>query len=140
MIMEKGLHRSLLFFVSLVLAMLAMSALSVPANAETLLTAANASGTPIQSFYTNDTVYVTGNVTGPAQTLDIYIVYHKTTWTNGTNLRELSLGYTIVQANNSGGFPATLLWDNPDMGSYDIVADVNRDEIYNSSIDFVENV
>jgi hypothetical protein len=123
-----------------VLILLFSVAASVPASAEAILYASNSTGDIIQSFLNNETVYFTGNVTGPDQNVDVYIVAHQTNWANGTILFNLSLGYSVIQANSTGGIDPTLLWETPDVGSYDIIADVNRDAVYNSSIDLVDNV
>lgn len=120
--------------------MLCIVAAAVPATADGSIFACNSTGFVTQSFYDNESVYVTGNVTGADQNVFIYIVNYRTSWPNGTLLTNISLSYTIIQANSTGGIEPTLLWPTPNIGSYDIVADVDRNGVYNSTLDFVDNV
>lgn len=116
--------------------LLSSAVISTPASA-LIIFACNSTGDVKNTFYTNESVYVTGNVTEPDQDVDIYIVRHRTSWPNGTAI--VPLGYKMVKTNSSGGIPVTTLWDTPDVGNYDVVADVNSDEIFNNSIDAVDN-
>jgi len=113
--------------------------LSAPVYSADIVYACNSTEDLKETFYTNESVYVVGNVSVTNQEVYIYIVNHKSSWTNGTSIISLSLGYTVVTSNSTGWLPISLLWETPDAGSYDIVADVNKDGIYNDSIDVVDN-
>ena len=126
---------SRLLFVTLAV----ISVLSVPVFAELTIFACNSTASIKQSFYDNESVYVCGNFTAPSDTAEVYIVSHRTSWTNGTYLLNLSLGYKIIQGNSSGGIPATLIWETPDTGSYDLIADGDKDGVFNTTSDVVDN-
>jgi|GEM_PF-2214441 len=100
--------------------------------------ACNSTGHVKESFYENETVYVRGNGTAD-KSVEIYIVGDRTSWSNGTSLTGLSLGYKIVQTNSSGGINVTVLWDKPNTGNYDVILDDNNDRIYNTNVDAVDN-
>jgi hypothetical protein len=127
--MRKGLAVG---FLSLLVAIIS------PVHAN-LITACNSTGHSKQSYYDNETVYVCGNFTAPDDTAEVYIMAHRTFWANNTVLANISLGYKVIQGNSSGGIPVTLLWPTPDVGSYDLIADADKNGIYNSTADSVDN-
>jgi hypothetical protein len=100
----------------------------------------SANGTELNSFYTNDTVYVcasniTANVSGP---VNVYIIADTSTWTENMTLNDVSIGYHAFVTNSTGDLPPTAIWAYPTVGSYDLVADVDGNGTYNSS-DFVDS-
>lgn len=103
------------------------------------ITACNSTGHNKQSFFENETVYVCGNFTAPNDTAEVYIMAHQVIWANNTVLANVSLGYRVIQGNSSGGIPTTLLWETPNIGSYDILADADKNGVYNSTADSVDN-
>jgi len=103
--------------------------------------ACNSTGSSTDSFYDNGTVYLTStNITSTTQQIRIYIVSNNDSWVDGTMLSDASTGYRELSTNSSGLIPITAIWTRPRIGKYDVVADINRDGVYNSSIDFVDNV
>ncbi len=100
----------------------------------------NANGTEVNSFYTNDTVYacgenLTANVSG---SVDIYIVTDASSWAENSTLNDASIGYQTFTTNSTGDLPPTARWPLPTIGYYDMVADVDRNGIYNST-DYVDS-
>jgi hypothetical protein len=93
------------------------------------------------SFYTNESVYIRtfGNISTSSVTVDIYVTYNNDTWPNGTSLTDVAGGKRTVSTNSSGQIPITAIWSSPAEGSYDVVVDVNKDGLYNQSIDYVDN-
>lgn len=125
---------SLMFLLVLLLFLLPVQA----AGAD--IWASNSTGNERNSFYTNDTVYVTSDsITSGAASVDVYITTDNNTWPDNTTLNDVSTGYKTISTNASGQVPTTAIWSNPAVGSYDIVVDVDRDGRYNSSTDYVDN-
>jgi hypothetical protein len=102
--------------------------------------ACNANGAVINSFYTNDTVYACGqNLTADASGyVDIYIVTDTSSWPANATLNDASIGYQTFTTNSTGDLPPTSRWPSPTIGYYDMVADVDRNGIYNST-DYVDS-
>jgi hypothetical protein len=102
--------------------------------------ACNANGVETNSFYTNDTVYACGeNLTADASGyVDIYIVTDTSSWPANTTLNDVSIGYQTFTTNSTGDLPPTSRWPSPTIGYYDVVADVDRNGIYNST-DYVDS-
>jgi hypothetical protein len=103
----------------------------------------NSTGYEINTFYTNETVYVksTTNITINATEVDIYIVNDNNTWTNGTILTDVSGGKKTNTTNATGYLELTRIWSPTlTVGKYDIVVDVDRNAVYNSSIDYVDSL
>ena len=113
-----------------------------PVLAEPEVWACDASGKVKELFYTNDTVYACGrNLTaGTAAYVDIYIVNDTSSWQENKTLSDVSIGYQSFLTNATGDLPATARWSLPKVGSYDMVADVDGDGRYNSSIDYVDSI
>jgi hypothetical protein len=100
-------------------------------------------GTQKTSFYTNETVYLapsTANITTNSTSVRIYIMQDSTTWSNQTNLTDLSGGgYKTFTTNDTGYlnktniiWPATLV-----VANYDVIADTNTNGVYDQGIDFI---
>lgn len=103
----------------------------------------NATGDETNTFYTNKTVYVESstNITTSATPVGIYIVNDSNSWANGTVLNDVSGGNETNTTNSSGYLELTRIWSPIlTIGEYDIVVDVNRDGVYNSTVDFVDNL
>ncbi len=113
---------------------------AIPANAYGIWTCDQAGALKI-SFYNNESVYVTsGNITSTSQSVRVYIVTNNNSWVDGKALNDITgTGYLTVTTNSSGHIPVTSVWTDPEVGTYDIVADVNRDGEYNSTYDFVNS-
>jgi hypothetical protein len=110
--------------------------------ASTIFTS-NSSGSLQTSFYINQSVYLapsTTNITWNSTKVRIYTVADSNSWLNGTSLTDLSGGYETFTTNNSGYLAtASVIWSSPAAGSYDVVADVNDNGIYESNFDFVSD-
>ena len=113
---------------------------AIPVNAYGIWTCDQIGALKI-SFYDNETVYVTsGNITSTSQTVRVYIVTNNNSWVDGKALNDITeTGYLTTTTNSSGHIPVTSVWTNPEVGTYDIVADVNRDGEYNSTYDFINS-
>jgi len=101
-----------------------------------------ANGTIMQSFYTNETVYLAPtavNITTNSTSVRVYIVNDSNSWTNQTNLTDVSGGYKSFTTNSSGFLTtANSLWAPANtVGNYDVVIDVNSNGVYDQGIDFV---
>ncbi len=107
----------------------------------------DSNGNPKREYYDNETVYVTSNdiTDGTSQSIRLYIINDNNDWDDGDVLEDDSSGYMVINTNSSGqinstdyiGYPR---WDNPEIGSYDIVADIDKDGIYNESGDFINSL
>ena len=115
---------------------------SVALAVEAQVWASDATGAVKNSFYTNDTVYITGvNLTADTSaTVRVYITENSDKWANGTVLTAVGTGYQEFTTNGTGDLPPTALWPNPSVGNYDVVVDTGQDGVYNSSKDFVDNL
>ncbi len=102
----------------------------------------NSSGNEKNTFSPNEKVYVKGKGFLSNFTVDIYVVKNKDNWIGGENLSalEISGGKETVTTDSNGNLPTTLVWTNPLPGEYDIVADWDRDGIYdkNQTMTFTE--
>ena len=111
----------------------------VPIIASADVWACDQTGTPKSTFYSNETVYVTsGNITTGSQSVRVYKVLNNDSWVDGKALSDFG-SYITPSTNASGHLPVTLLWSSPQVGSYDIVADVDKNGVYNSSFDFLNS-
>jgi hypothetical protein len=103
----------------------------------------NSTGSEINTFYTNETVYAASsiNISTTSTPVYIYIVSDNNTWANGTALTDVSGGDETATTNSSGYLEIKRIWSPTlTIGKYDIVVDVNGDGIYNSSIDYVDSL
>lgn len=108
-----------------------------------LIFSCNATGSEINTFYTNETVYVKGssNITTTSTQVDIYIVNDNNNWANGTVLVDVSGGKKTNTTNSSGHLETMRAWSPTlTIGKYDIVVDVDRNGVYNSTVDYVDNL
>lgn len=119
-----------LFLIGTLIAALVLgSAIAMESSAQT--------GTAKDAFTTATPVYVVHAVTVycntelTEQTLKVYIVPDKN-WTVGENITG-SVVNTTVKTGSNGKLPATLIWENPVVGAYDIVIDLNNNGKYDSS-------
>lgn len=99
---------------------------------------ANVNGTSKRSFTTAETVHAAGNITSANTQIALCIVNDNSTWTNGTRINETTGGCKLTTTNSTGYFLQTL-WFNPYVGSYDLIADVNKDGYYETATDYVWN-
>jgi hypothetical protein len=86
------------------------------------------------SFYSNESVYIASdiNITNESKTIKFYVASHRT-WSSGTNLTQASNFSKSINTNSSGYVPVSLLWSSPlSTGNYDLIADVNGNETYDS--------
>lgn len=129
----------------IIFAMLLISPISIaffanPASAEWVGTSDQA-GVLKNVFYDNETVYVASdNITSAAQDVRVYIVQNNDSWVDGKALSDITgTGYRTLTTNSSGHIVVTSVWSSPAIGTYDIVADVDRNAEYNSSHDFLNS-
>lgn len=103
--------------------------------------ACGSTGSVKDSFYTNDTVYACGtNLTASVSGyVRIYIVDDSNSWAANTTLSDAVAGYMEFQTNSTGDLPPIARWSSPSVGSYDMVADVDRNGMYNST-DYVDSL
>jgi hypothetical protein len=121
------------------LAFLALFTLLLAASAKADIYAANSTGDEKNTFYTNESVYIAGNIS-TTSTVDIYAVTDNETWQNLTAIGPGSVNSVAIAPNASGWFyPAGLVWSAPKVGKYDIVVDVNRNGKYDIGTDFLDS-
>lgn len=110
------------------------------ASAQLIFTS-NSTGGEKNTFYTNETVYLAGsNISTTNITVRIYITTDNNTWVNGTALTDVRGGTFEKSTNSTGHLNIESIWTTPSVGRYDIVVDVNRDGVYNDSIDYVDSL
>lgn len=99
--------------------------------------AANSTGDAVDSFYNNQTVYVSAdaNITNDSKTVRIYITADSNSWSDGAALSDVSGEYRGIATNSTGHLPFTSIWTRPAVGSYDIVADIDMNGTYNASVE-----
>lgn len=93
------------------------------------------------SFYTNETVYVTsfGNILSNSSEVWVYITSDSDSWSEGTNLTSISIARILLATNSTGSLLTSPIWNPPlKAGKYDVVVDIGKDDKYNTS-DFVDN-
>ncbi|OQX21678.1 MAG: hypothetical protein BWK75_02640 [Candidatus Altiarchaeales archaeon A3] len=104
--------------------------------------ASNSSGNDKNTFYVNEPVYVKGKGFLSNFTVDIYVVKNKDNWVGGENLTALEISGVkeTITTDSNGNLPTTIIWTNPLPGEYDVVADWDRDGIYdkNQTMTFTE--
>jgi hypothetical protein len=114
---------------TLIAALVLSSAIAIDSSTQT--------GKVTDDFTTATPVYVMHAVTVYCnteiidQTLDVYIVPDKN-WTVGENITGSILN-TTIKTDSKGKIPATLIWDKPVIGAYDIIVDLNKNGKYDSS-------
>lgn len=102
----------------------------------------DSSGALKTSFYTNETVYLapsTANITTNSTSVRIYIMQDSNSWSNQTNLTDLSGGYKTFTTNDTGYLNKTnIIWPATlTVGNYDVIADANSNGVYDQGIDFI---
>jgi len=115
---------------------------SVRAASAADIWAANATGVAKDSFYNNETVYAAAaaNITNESRSVRLYVTADINSWANGTALADVSGGYETATTNASGHLPTTAVWAKPHVGSYDLVADVDADGLYNTAVDLIDGL
>lgn len=93
------------------------------------------------TIYTNESVYLCArNITADAAaSVRIYIMEDTSSWPDNKTLSDVTTGYREVSTNGTGDLPPTAIWSSPSAGSYDIAVDIDKDGIYNTTRDFVDN-
>lgn len=137
----RSMRVKLLIFILCLTASIAISLFSYPVNADWISTC-DQNGNLKTSFYSNETVYVTsGNITSTGdQSVRVYIVENNNSWVEGKALVDATgTSYKLLTTNSSGHLAVASMWVTPKVGVYDIVADVNKDGVYNSSYDYINS-
>jgi len=83
-------------------------------------------------------VFCSGESFVPDEIVDLYLVEDVAVWSSGIELNSLSVVSLVeeVQIDGVGNLPSTLLWGGPlTAGSFDVVADVDRDGVYTVGVD-----
>jgi len=99
---------------------------------------ADINGTSKRSFTTLEIVYAAGNISSVNSQILLCAVNDTATWTNGTRINDTT-GSCKATTTNSTGYFLQLVWADPKVGSYDLVADVNRDGYYETDTDYIWN-
>ncbi len=106
------------------------------------ISATNSTGGAKDSFYTNETVYVTstGNILDNSSYVWVYVVSDSNSWSGNINLTDVSTGRKLLQTNSTGSLLTYPIWlPTLTVGKYDVVVDINKDGYYNSTVDFVDS-
>jgi hypothetical protein len=97
----------------------------------------DASGNEKSNFITTEKIYIKGLsiCNAVSSSVEIFIASHKF-WKSGDALADIRGKAQEIKTDASSNIPLTLLWSNPDAGSYDIIADCNS----NGKYDSLENI
>ncbi len=97
-------------------------------------------GNKKDTFTLSDTVYMYGNQYDPDQEYTIYVVAD-TSWTDGMAIPTRIAGTaTTATSDASGNIAVTQIWSPPlTPGKYDIVVDVNGNDLYDIGIDALDD-
>jgi hypothetical protein len=127
-------------FILSLMTLMVIAFFAAPAKADWISTS-DQNGALKTTFYNNETVYVaSGNITSTSQSVRVYVVENNNSWVENKTLIDVTgTGYITQTTNSSGHLVVTLLWDNPAIGIYDVVADTKEDAEYNSTYDFVNS-
>lgn len=100
-------------------------------SARPVVRSVNSSGDLADSFpVTTSTVWAAGSGMPPGRTITLYVVRHGTGWTQGAPLADAGDGAETVTIGPDGRFLASV-WSTPTaIGSYDLVADLDSDGVY----------
>lgn len=93
------------------------------------------------SYSPSETVYVTGSGFAANSTVHVYIV-EDFAWSDGDTIPAdlTGDGMDIVPTDAAGNIVPTAVWLSPlTVGEYDMVFDADRNGVYNSATDFVDN-
>ena len=101
--------------------------------------AADQYGDGINSFLrTQHPVYAAGRNMTPNTDVDLYVVDDVTNWIDEMSLVDVSGGKETATVDGNGEF-LTRVWSSPSLvAPYDIVADVNRNGIFDADTDFID--
>jgi hypothetical protein len=124
------------FFAASMLLVLFFFSLSSVAQAE--IFACDANGVEKSVFYTNETVYVTGNITYADNTSVLYVMPNSDSWVNNTLLSNSTLTKSVT-SNSTGGIAPVAVWTTPVVGTYDMIIDINGNTYYDAGIDFIDS-
>lgn len=101
------------------------------------LSITNANGIETKQFTTITPVYVKHPVTVycnteiTSQAVNVYIVSNRN-WTVGDNITGIVVNTTLTTS-SAGKLPTSLLWDEPEVGLYDVIVDLNKNGKYDAS-------
>jgi hypothetical protein len=98
-------------------------------------------GSVKRTFFRRDSIYCSGSFFLPRSNVDIYIVVDDS-WSNNMPIpTDLSSdGLNTVPIDSVGNLAVTMIWPGRlTIGQYDIVFDTNRDGIYQSGVDVVDD-
>jgi len=112
-----------------------------PAPVGASIESSSAVGVKTDEFNPSDTVYVYGSQYPDTEhDYDIYVVAD-TTWTDGDPFPTPIAGTaTTVTSDAAGDIPVTLVWSSPlTPGKYDIVVDVNDNDVYDAGVDALDD-
>ena len=100
----------------------------------------DSTGTQKDTFLLDDDVYGIGTGYRPSTTYNVYVV-EDVTWVDGMAIPPRVLGTaTTVTSDAAGNIPATLLWSATlEPGKYDIVVDVDGDDLYYAEADALDD-
>lgn len=90
-----------------------------------------------EEYFIDNSVYVFGENFQPNQTYNIYIVKNRR-WSQNDSIPPVIISDTI-KSDVNGTIPVKKIWQSPDNGEYDIIADVNNNEIYDPGIDALDD-
>ncbi len=101
---------------------------------------ASAAGIEKNKFKSSESVYVKSLkfICEPASEIDVYIVEDNNNWTDGDALDDVR-GAPEPVVLISSAIPLTKLWENPNNGNYDIVADCNKNGNYDDLVDKIDS-
>lgn len=101
----------------------------------------NSVGEKKDYFNLYENVFVNGTNFTPSKTFDFYIVNDVETWTDGDAIPTRVAGTsTSITSDANGTVLPTEVWSDPATeGKYDIIVDVNGNELYDEGIDALDN-
>lgn len=97
-----------------------------------------------KTYLSGESVFVKGAGFPKNNIVDIYVIEHDLSITDGFVLNDVSSdGKNTINASEHGNFSNGLIWPSisvSDSGNYDIVVDMDQDGTYNSSKDTIDRV
>jgi len=97
-------------------------------------------GNEKNNFTTNTPVYFTHSATLLCgedqmwkQNVTVYIVNDSSDWAYGTNLSGIAIATADVPITDSSKIAKTIIWENPQVGNWDIILDLNKDGKYDGA-------
>jgi hypothetical protein len=123
-----------LILVLLLLSVLFSQAIAMGPGSSDLL------GNEKNSFRTDTPVYLThigtlicGNDVIWKQNVTAYIVPDSSNWTYGTNLSGIAVVAVNISVGIDSKIPKTMIWEKPQVGSWDIILDLNKNGAYDGT-------